>query len=201
MEANTDRPSAFGIATPRDMLAKLKRELNRVANASFFRDDLVDHGTNCALTAWQITDWVWRVRFANDRTAQDALAASYVDLQTKKGRLIDRFKECVTRACPELALCQDIANGFKHVVAIPPDDRQASSVMDVTVSATTAPPGPFKFGDGFGSAGLGGPGYVAGGEMFRLKIRTDDGESFDATGIFDAVVAYWTRFMDDHGIK
>ena len=57
------------------------------------------------------------------------------------------------------------------------------------------------FGDGFGSAGLGGPGYVAGGEMFRLKSRSDDGESFDAIRVFDAVVAYWTRFMDDHGIK
>ncbi len=201
MEANTDRPYAFGIATPRDMLAKLKRELKRVANASFLRDDLVDHGTNCALTAWQITDWVWRVRFVDDRPGQDALAASYADLRTKRGRPIDRFKECVTRACPELALCQDIANGFKHVVAIPPDDRQASGVASVTASATIAPPGPFKFGDGIGSAGLGGPGYVAGGEVFRLKIRSDDGGNLDAIQVFDAVVAYWTRFMDDHGIK
>ncbi len=201
MEANTDRRSAFDIATPRDMLAKLKRELKRVANASFLRDELVDHGTNCALTAWQITDWVWRVRFVDDRTAQDALAASYAVLRTKRGRPIDRFKECVTRACPELALCQDIANGFKHVVAMPPDDRQAAGVKDVTASASMAASGPFKFGDGFGSAGLGGPGYVAGGEMFRLKIRSDDGENLDAIGVFDAVVAYWTRFMDDHGIK
>ncbi len=201
MEANTESRPAFGIATPRDMLAKLKRELNRVANASFLRDELVDHGTNCALTAWHITDWAWRVRFANDRTAQDALAASYAVLRTKRGRPIDRFKECVTRACPELALCQDIANGFKHVVAIPPDDRQAAGVKDVTASASMAPSGPFKFGDGFGNAGLGGPGYVAGGEMFRLKIRSDDGSNLDAIGVFDAVVAYWTRFMDDHGIK
>ncbi len=53
----------------------------------------------------------------------------------------------------------------------------------------------------FANAGLGGPGYVAGGEMFRLKIRSDDGGNLDAIRVFDAVVAYWTRFMDDHGIK
>ncbi len=65
------------------MLAKLRRELGRVASASSVRQDLVDHATNCALTAWHITDWVWRCRFARDKKAQQDLETSCTGLRNR----------------------------------------------------------------------------------------------------------------------
>lgn len=188
----------FGVTTPGDMLAKLQRELDRVANASFFRQELVDHATNCALTAWHITDWVWRCRFASDSKARHELEASCTGLRWSKRD--DRFRECVTRMCPQLVLCQDIANGFKHVIA-ESNDPTTPGVVDVTASATAAPSGPFTLGvHGLGGAGLGGPGYVAGGQVYRLKITSKDGTTRDAIEVFNAVAAFWTEFFARHGI-
>lgn len=191
---------AFGVASPGDMLAKLKNELNRTANASFSKKDLVEHGTNCALTAWSIGDWVWRSRFADDHDALETLLEKYEDLASPpKKRRRDRFSEYITRECPPLALCQDIANGFKHVVPQVPTGRQAVGVADTTASASVAAPGPFTLGSStLGSEGLGGPGYVAGAETYRLKIMTTDGGERDAIRVFDEAVAFWTRFMDEH---
>lgn len=188
----------FGVSTPGDMLAKLERELGRVANASFQRQELVDHATNCALTAWHIADWAWKLRFAGDKKARLTLEASCSNLLNKDRKA--RFIECVTRLCPQLVLCQDIANGFKHVVA-ESKDSLTPGVEDVTASATVAPAGPFALGvDCLGGAGLGGPGYAAGGQMYRLKIISEDGIAHDAVDVFNAVVVFWRDLLSRYGI-
>ena len=198
MDKINTKTQVFGVTTPCDMLAKLQRELGRVASASFVRQDLVDHATNCALTAWHITDWVWQCRFASDSKARQDLEASCIDLRSSKRE--NRFRECVTRMCPQLVLCQDIANGFKHVIA-ESNDPTTPGVVDVTASATTAPSGPFTLGvDGLGGAGLGGPCYVAGGQMCRLKITRQDGTTRDAIEVFNAVAAFWAEFVARYGI-
>src|SRR5262249_27920023 len=43
----------------RDMLEKLRREIDRLAG-SIIRQDIVDNGLNAAMTAWHLTDWVWK---------------------------------------------------------------------------------------------------------------------------------------------
>lgn len=200
-EEISEKPNfAFGVASPHDMLTKLRNELGRIANSSFSKNDLVEHGTNCALTAWSIADWVWRSRFADDHKALETLLEKHEDLASPpKKKRKDRFNEYITRECPALALCQDIANGFKHVVPHAPAARQAVGVADTTASASVAPPGPFILGSStLGSEGLGGPGYVAGAEMYRLKIMTTDGGKRDAIRVFDEAIAFWTRFMSEH---
>ncbi len=174
---------AFGIDTPADMLRKLQRELNRVAEASFIKQDLTDFGLNCALTAWHISDWVWQHRFKDDPEALKTLLSRYPKLLERSNEY--GFKEYLTRQCPELALCQDIANGFKHVAAIPLNTRQAKGADDTTASATTA---------------LGLYGYVADGESYRLKISSPDGKSCDGVNAFNEVVRFWTQFMAEHGL-
>ena len=196
----TEARTAFGITTPSDMLAKLKREVNRVADASFLHDELVDHGNQCAITAWHITDWVWRARFENDTVAQDDLVAPDSNLRKKGGgkyRDIPRwFKEYLTRECPELALCQDIANGFKHVIATIPERRESPGVVNVTASASVAPSEVFELGHSvLGYAGLGGPGFTPEGTMYRLKIEDSHGIRHDAVDVFNRVVAFWNRFL------
>ena len=91
------------LESPRDMLSKLQRELNRLANASADHAAVVDHGTNAAWTAWHITDWVWKAKFKQDEVARKALESEFIDLPSE-GR--KRFNECLARACPGLALCR-----------------------------------------------------------------------------------------------
>jgi hypothetical protein len=52
-------PKTFAINSSRDMLEKLKREIERLAG-SIIRQEVVDNGLNAAMTAWHLTDWTWR---------------------------------------------------------------------------------------------------------------------------------------------
>lgn len=133
---------SVALGAPSDMLAKVKRELNRAADASFQPLNLVDHYFNCALTAWHLTDWVWRARFEGNAAHQDELVAPDSPARMRKGAKNGRppawFKEHLTGMCEELAYCQDVANGFKHVVAIAPKSRTAPSVVKTTASVKVA---------------------------------------------------------------
>ena len=52
-------PKTLAINSSRDMLEKLRREIDHLAG-SIIRQEIVDHGLNAAMTAWHLTDWVWR---------------------------------------------------------------------------------------------------------------------------------------------
>src|SRR6516162_6062281 len=52
-------PKTLAMNSSRDMLEKLRREIDRLAG-SIIRQEIVDHGLNAAMTAWHLTDWVWR---------------------------------------------------------------------------------------------------------------------------------------------
>jgi hypothetical protein len=181
------------------MLSKLRRELARVADASFARDELLDHAWNFAVTGWHTCDWVWEKHFKNNPTAQQAVVAGSNPTQ---GRTPPDFKNALIRQCPELATCQDIANGFKHVEASRPSSRPASGAEDISVSASVALAQPFTLGSSaLGDGGLGGLGYEVGSQMFALKIKGDSGQFENVIPIFDAVLAFWTKFFATHGIR
>jgi hypothetical protein len=48
----------FGITSCREMLAKLGREISHLETAKTL-EDAADHGTNAAVTAWHLGDWIW----------------------------------------------------------------------------------------------------------------------------------------------
>jgi len=52
-------PKTFAINSSRDMLEKLRREIECLAR-SIIRQEVVDHGLNAAMTAWHLTDWTWK---------------------------------------------------------------------------------------------------------------------------------------------
>src|SRR5262249_60462050 len=52
-------PKTLAMQSSRDMLEKLRREIDRLAG-SIIRQEIVDHGLTAAMTAWHLTDWAWR---------------------------------------------------------------------------------------------------------------------------------------------
>ena len=188
-----------GLESPGDMLSKLKRELNRLADASAEHKAVVDHGVNCAWTAWHITDWVWKAKFEQDVAARKSLESGHTNLPSRDR---DRFNECLVRECPELALCRDIANGIKHFLPDPKPKASQSGAKGVSTE-TRIVPGTFVLGrDSFDSgAVLAGPGIVKGATTYRLRILDDSGAQRDAVTVFNAVVAFWMRFMGQHHIR
>jgi len=101
-------PKALAIDSSRDMLEKLKREIERLSG-SIIRQEVVDHGLNAAMTAWHLTDWTWR-------EIQDS-TPRLRSLRARAGRPIrelKQFQEFVKRNCTELACCEGIAVSTRH---------------------------------------------------------------------------------------
>ncbi len=106
-EPQVTPPKTFAINSSRDMLEKLKREIERLAG-SIIRQEVVDHGLNAAMTAWHLTDWTWKEIKNSPRLRS---------LTTRAGtpiRELRHFQEFVKRDCPELAYCEGIAVSTKH---------------------------------------------------------------------------------------
>src|SRR5262249_57542595 len=100
-------PKTLAMNSSRDMLEKLRREIDRLAG-SIIRQEIVDHGLNAAMTAWHLTDWVWReIQGSTRRSTLTAKAGAPI-------RELKQFQELVKRNCAELAYCEDIAISTKH---------------------------------------------------------------------------------------
>jgi hypothetical protein len=100
-------PKTLAINSSRDMLEKLRREIDRLAG-SIIRQEIVDHGLNAAMTAWHLTDWVWReIQGSTRRPTLTARAGAPI-------RELKQFQELVKRNCAELAVCEGIAISTKH---------------------------------------------------------------------------------------
>ena len=106
-EPQRTQPKTLAMQSSRDMLEKLRREIDRLA-ASIIRQEIVDHGLNAAMTAWHLTDWAWREIQGSARlpTLTARAGAPIRDLK--------QFQELVKRNCAELAYCEGIAISTKH---------------------------------------------------------------------------------------
>ena len=106
-EPQPTQPKTLAMQSSRDMLEKLRREIDRLAG-SIIRQEIVDHGLNAAMTAWHLTDWAWREIQSSTRlpTLTASAGAPIRDLK--------QFQELVKRNCAELAYCEGIAISTKH---------------------------------------------------------------------------------------
>jgi len=98
----------LAINSSRDMLEKLKREIERLAG-SIIRQEIVDHGLNAAMTAWHLTEWTWREiqgSIPRIRSVTEKAGTSIRELK--------QFQQFVKRDCAELAYCEGIAISTKH---------------------------------------------------------------------------------------
>jgi hypothetical protein len=101
-------PPTFAISSSRDMLEKLKREIERLAG-SIIRQEIVDHGVNAAMTAWHLTECTWREIQGSIPRVRSLTARAGTPI-----RELEQFQEFVKRDCAELAYCEGIAVSTKH---------------------------------------------------------------------------------------
>src|SRR6266568_1665922 len=107
-EPQVTPPKPFAINSSRDVLEKLKREIERLAG-SIIRQEVIDHGLNAAMTAWHLTDWTWREIQGSIPRLRSLTARAGTSIKELK-----QFQEFVKRNCAELAYCERIAVSTKH---------------------------------------------------------------------------------------
>ena len=190
---------SFGLKTPRDMLAKLEREFNRLAEDTFNPEEVVDHTINCAMTAWHMVDWVWELHFrGNNATLEKLAAQADIKRQPKeeeRNYTPDWVKNAICQLCPAIGTCRDIANGTKHAIS----GHQDPAVVETMVSAR--PTVEFTLD----SSTLGGGDVLGGPELpetqYLPKIVSNDGTRDGAIAVFDHAVQFWRSFLDEFGTK
>src|SRR5262249_31631788 len=101
-------PKTCAIDSGREMIEKLKREIERLAG-SVIREEIVDHGLNAVMTAWHLTDWTWREIQGSIPRVRSVTARAGTPIRELK-----QFQEFVKRDCPELAYCEGIVVSAKH---------------------------------------------------------------------------------------
>ena len=118
----------LGLNSPTDLLAKLHWEIvqlglpvNEEAVASY-------RAFNCAVTAWSISDWVWKAASADLR---QRLRAESPKPDVGDGECFASLLRAQSR---ELAICQQLANGSKHFVLDKHNDEALSSYRTASVS-------------------------------------------------------------------
>lgn len=168
----------FRMASVHDVFRKLHREKERLEKASDGgkRADQVDAAINFTITAWHLTDWVW---YQRERELREAFEVNS----------LGAFQGIIRRECPELAVCDVIANAAKHGgVAHKRKDRPA---IETILGAEPA------------AEGAAGVELIAEPAQRRwwpahhrwsLKINVE-GNSQDLLGLSSSVFVFWHKFI------
>ncbi len=175
------------------MIEKLGREILR-ADKSTQREDIADHCTNSAWTAWHLVDHVWADMKGNWRLWATLAEEAGVPVGSFD---LDFFKTFVLseQQCPDLAYCRIIATQAKHVGADRgPDDPKfvidVSKAADFSVSSPTLDWLPIQ----------------SEGHRPLWAFKIVEGEDLDGTDrtnavhLFQNVHDYWERFVDKNEI-
>ena len=165
---------SFALRSPADLLEKLKREFKRLQEDETYQSD---HAFNFAVTAWHMTDWVYKD--ARQRDPANPKPFGY------KGK--GNFQKTVRDNCTALDICYELAQGSKHFEL---RQEQRKRVRKTDTSLTGDPSaflGFFKL-DHDRLAGT------------VLKIRLTSEESVRAEDVFAEAITYWREFFEKHGL-
>ncbi|WP_241300564.1 hypothetical protein [Burkholderia stabilis] len=99
--------NTFWYDTPRDMLAKLDREIKSLPTIDRLDNHRkADTVLNAAITAWQISDWV-KASISDEQRMRVSIACG--------GCIVDdQFLDKYFRASPNVHFCRQIATAGKH---------------------------------------------------------------------------------------
>jgi hypothetical protein len=167
--------NVFRIRSAHDVFAKVYREKRRFEKAGSDnegRKDQVDAAVNFAITAWHMTDWVWQRQ-------QHELCEHF------GVRCLREFQDEMRRRCPDLAVCDVIANAAKHGGAAhkKPDRPEIETVL---VAQPVA--------DGTAGVEL----YVVEADPeWSLMIRVN-GKPEDPGPLFNRIYLFWWKFIQQY---
>ena len=161
----------FRMRSAHDIFRKLYREKQRFEKAGSDnegRKNQVDAAVNFAITAWHMTDWVW-------------LRQEHELCECFGVKNLREFQDEMRQQCPELAVCDVIANAAKHGgAAHKRQDRPdvetvlvAEGAVGVEILAVTADP------------------------EWSLKIRVN-GKPKDPLSLFTRVFLFWHKFIQKY---
>ena len=191
IRSSSTRSATFDLVSCRNVLDKLQREIKRIEKA-LPRPDVCDHGTNAAITAWHLNEWVWadikenwQIRAAIAKQA--GRAANNFSLEDFQGYVAERW-EC-------LKICRIIATASKHIGwDILGDDQE----FIARGSARSSWGGLTATGSPRAAVTVTGDPAVP-SERWILKIKID-GQSYEALPIFKKAFEYWQSFIEEHHI-
>ena len=165
----------FRMRSVHDVFAKLnceKRRFELAGSDNEGRQNQVDAAVNFAVTAWHMIDWVWHRR---EQELRERLGV----------KCLREFQDELRRQCPDLAVCDVIANAAKHGgTAHKRKDRPEIETVLIAEPVTE------------GAVGVELYPVVADSE-WSLEIRVD-GRPKDPSGLFHRVHLFWHRYIQEH---
>jgi hypothetical protein len=118
----------LGLDSPTDLLAKLRWEIVQLGLPIDEQAVASYRAFNCAVTAWSISDWVWKSASADLRRRLRA------ESPKPDANDAECFASLLRQQSRELAICQQLANGSKHFVLDKYNDKTVSSYRTASVS-------------------------------------------------------------------
>jgi hypothetical protein len=184
-------PKTFAINSTRDMLDKLKREIDRLAG-SIIRQEVVDHGLNAAMTAWHLTEWAWR-------DIQDSIPRLRA-LTARAGmpiRELKQFQEFVKGDCAELAHCEGISVSTNHFAFSKPPVFSSKATQRFKIG-----PDPFGKNGGAKPHQFSPTGETVSYTAQASALWISDGRSLTpAAEILENAFQWWCQFVDELSIS
>jgi len=191
---STSTSATFDLGSCHKVIGKLEREIGR-ATKDTHREDLADHCTNAAWTAWHLVEHVW-ADIKSDWNLKAALAKDAgiplrdFDLEAFKAFVLSEHQ------CPNLAYCRIIATESKHVGA---DRHTGDPNFFVYASAMTnglhSPSGlDWLLISDVGDRPLWVFKFVEGADI-------DGADRSNAVKLFRGVLDYWKQFIDTYGVS
>jgi hypothetical protein len=163
----------FVISPPFEYAKKLDREYERLSSSIGKKNEnQVDHALNFSLAAWHLADRVF----------------NYPDTKnTLKEKGIEDWGAFQTRIfslCPELRICHDLANSFKHYN----DNRNTAKTVKSAAQVS----------EGGNAKNNGVPIFINSGNnsSVELIVELTDGTKLNFMDIAGAVIAFWQKELE-----
>jgi hypothetical protein len=175
MATEIEAGHVFWVRSIQDNFRKLHREKRRFEGAGSDQQgmsDKVDAAINFAITAWHMTDWVWVQR-------EDKLRRHF-DVDCKR-----EFQNEMRRQCPDLAVCDVIANAAKHGGAA--HEKEYRPHIESVLIA-----------EPIGEHGIGAE-LLAVLTKHQLSLIIEvDGVRQDPRALLNRTYRFWYRFIQQH---
>ena len=171
---------AFGVHTPREMLARAQYEINELEEAIKRFYVLEEEGKHkvgslagtCAGTLWNIVDWLAN---SNDPATKAALVKFKLTSH-------DAIRDHVKNNSAALTLCWEITNGYKHC-ELQGYTLKSSQVDEAALSvpASLMPDRPLA-------------------HQFVPKIKAKVGANLPAVQVYKDALSFWDGFFKQLGL-